>query len=181
MKLKTGLKTLIALSVVGIAIAILLIFTCPFAGQIAFSTLVRQVPMEHPAGTGGHPQQLDPKLEKPHGGVEKHSVQKPHEAIAEHRDEPKRLSVHLMVIPNVRSYPVEETQLLGIEVSPIGIIVLLLLIALCHLILRQRPLSLFGYTVSPKAMGVTVFLITLWNLVFATFLLGVEVFQLKEL
>ena len=86
-----------------------------------------------------------------------------------------------MMIPNVRSYPVEETQLFGIEVSPIGIIVLLLLIALCLLILRQRPVSLLGYTLSPKAMGVTVFLITLWNLVFATFLLGIEVFQLKEL
>jgi hypothetical protein len=168
MKLKTGLKTLVALSVLGIAIATLLIFTCPFAGQIAFSTLVRQVPMEHQEG---------------HEDVKVHpgAVQKPHNVVAEHRDEAKRLAVHLMVIPNVRSYPVEETQLFGIEVSPLGTIVLLLLITLCVLILLQRPVSLLGYTLSPKAMGVTVFLITLWNLVFAAFLLGIEVFQLKEL
>lgn len=167
MKLRTGLKTLIVISVVGIAIATLLIFTCPFAGQIAFSTLVRQVPMEHPTGTEKHSQQHGAEVQKPLVGVEKH--------------ESKGLTVHLMVIPDVRSYPVEETQLFGIEVSPLGIIILLLLFALCLLILRQRPVSLFGYTLSPKAMGMSVLLITLWNLVFAAFLLGVEVFQLKEL
>jgi len=40
MKLRTGLKTLTALSLAGIAVAILLVFTCPFAGVISFSTLV---------------------------------------------------------------------------------------------------------------------------------------------
>jgi len=132
MKLRTGLKALIGISVLGIAVGVLLIYTCPFAGQIAFSTLVREVPTEHGGGL-------------------------------------------------VRSYPVKETKLFGIEVSPLGIIVLLVLIALCFLILRQRSLNFFGYTVTPKAMGVTIFLITLWNLVFAAFLLGVEVVQLKEL
>lgn len=39
MKLRTGLKVLIGLSVLAIAVAILLTYTCPFAGQIAFSTL----------------------------------------------------------------------------------------------------------------------------------------------
>lgn len=132
MRLRTGLKALIGISVLGIAVAVLLIYTCPFAGQIAFSTLVREVPTEHGGGL-------------------------------------------------VRSYPVKETKLFAVEVSPLGIIVLLVLIALCFVILRQRPLNLFGYAVTPKAMGVTIFLITLWNLLFSAFLLGVEVVQLKEL
>lgn len=42
MKPRTGLKWLIGLSVVGIGIATVLIFTYPFAGVISFSTLVRQ-------------------------------------------------------------------------------------------------------------------------------------------
>lgn len=42
MKLKTGLKTLMGLSVVGAAIGTVLIFTCPFAGVISFNTLVRE-------------------------------------------------------------------------------------------------------------------------------------------
>ena len=197
MKLRTGLKALIGFSVLGIAIAIFLIYTCPFAGQIAFSTLVRQVPMEHSPGEVGHSQEHGAQVEKPHGGVEQHregegeqheemkahpeAAQKPHEAMSEGHKEGGGLKVHLMVIPDVRSYPVKETKLFGIDVSPLGIIVLLLLIALCFFILRQRPLNLFGYSVTPKAMGVTAFLITLWNLVFAAFLLGVEVVHLKEL
>lgn len=224
MKLRTGLKALIGLSVLGIGVAILLVYTCPFAAQIAFSTLVRQVPMEHGSGAAGPSQQHGGEMQKPqgeveqhkegggehheaakahpeaaqkpHGGMEKHegmkeerledvkadseSVQKPHEAVAEHHDE-KGLSLHLMVTPNVRSYPVKETKVFGIEVSPLGIIVLLVLIGLCFLILRQRSSNLFGYTVTPKALGVTVFLGVLWNLVFAAFLLSVEVVQLKEL
>ncbi|MFQ5657811.1 MAG: hypothetical protein ACE5G5_09745 [Candidatus Methylomirabilales bacterium] len=42
MSIKTGLKWLIGLSVVGITIATVLILTCPFAGVISFSTLVRE-------------------------------------------------------------------------------------------------------------------------------------------
>ena len=42
MKIRTGLRWLIGLSGVGIAIATVLIFTCPFAGVISFSTLVRE-------------------------------------------------------------------------------------------------------------------------------------------
>ena len=95
----------------------------------------------------------------------------------EHHDEGKGL----MVVPNVRSYPVKEKKLFGVEVSPLGIVTLLLLIALCFLILRQRPLSLFGHTVTLNALGIIAFLIPLWNLVFAAFLIGVEIFQLKEL
>ena len=197
MRLRTGLRVLIGLSVLGVAVATLLIFTCPFAGQIAFSTLVRQVPMEHSAEFGEHSQQHSAEVQTPQAGVKKHgegeeghheevkghpeAVQKPHEAVAEPREAGKGLAVHLMVIPKVRTYPVKETKLFGIEVSPVGIIVLLLLIALCSLILRQRPLRLFRYTVTPRAMGVTIFLITLWNLVVAAFLLGVEVVQFKEL
>jgi len=86
-----------------------------------------------------------------------------------------------MVIPHVRTYPVKETKLFGLEVSLLGILVLLLLIALCFLLLRQRPLRLLGYTVTPKAMGMTVVLITLWNLLVAAFLLGVEIVRFKEL
>ena len=197
MRLRTGLKALIGISVVGVAVAIFLIYTCPFAGQIVFSTLVRQVPMEHHEGAGEHPQPQGAEMQKPPGGVEQHkedegerheemkahteAAQKPHEAVAEGHKETEGLKVHLMVIPNVQSYPVKETKLFGFNVSLLGIIVLLLLIALCFFILRQRPLNLFGYSVTPKAMGITVFLITLWNLVFAAFLLGVEVVQLKEL
>ncbi len=196
-KLRTGLKASIGFSVLGIAVATFLIYTCPFAGQIAFSTLVRQVPMEHATGAGEQSQQHAVEPPKSHGAVEEHregkgerheevrghpeAVQKPDEAVAEPHEEKKGLTVHLMVIPNVRSYPVTETKLFDINVSPLGILVLLLLIALCLLILRQRPLSLFGHAVTPKVMGVTVFLITLWNLVFAAFLLGVEVVQLNEL
>lgn len=191
MKLRAGLKVLIGLSVLGIAVAILLIYTCPFAGQIAFSTLVRQVPMEHGSGAAGPSQQHSAEMQKPDAGVEKHEkgreaakghpdpAQKPHEPTVEHREGWK--GVHLMFDPNVRSYPVKETKLFGIDVSPLGIIVLLLLIALCFLILRQRPVSLFGYVVTPRVMGVTGLLISLWNLVFAAFLLGVEVVYLKEL
>lgn len=191
MKLRTGLKVLIGLSVLGIAVAILLIYTCPFAGQIAFSTLVRQVPMEHGSGAAGPSQQHSAEMQKPDAGVEKHEkgqeaakghpdpTQKPHEATVENREGWK--GVHLMFNPNVRSYPIKETKLFGIDVSPLGIVVLLLLIALCFFILRQQPLRMFGYSVTPKAMGITVFLITLWNLVFAAFLLGVEVVQLREL
>jgi len=197
MKLRTGLKALIGISVLGIGVAVLLIYTCPFAGQIAFSTLVREVPMEHDAGAAGHTQQHGTEAEKPHEGMEKHqgvkekrhedvqahseAAQKPHAAVAERHKESEGLKVHLMVIPDVRSYPVKETKLFGIDVSPLGIIVLLLLMALCFFILGQRPLNLFAYSVTPKAMGVAVLLITLWNLIFAAFLLGVEVVQLKEL
>lgn len=191
MKLRTGLKVLIGLSVLGIAVAILLIYTCPFAGQIAFSTLVRQVPMEHGSGAAGPSQQHSAEMQEPDAGVGKHEkgeeaakghpdpAQKPHEPTVEHREGWK--GVHLMFDPNVRSYPVKETKLFGIDVSPLGIMILLLLIALCTLILKQRPLGLFGYTVTPKAMGVAVILITVWNLFFAAFLLGVEVVHLKEL
>lgn len=219
MKLRTGLKALIGISILGIGVAILLIYTCPFAGQIAFSTLVRQVPMEHHEGGGTHSQQHGKEMQegeakqhmgsggepheemkahpepaqKPHGEAEhedmkeethretKSQAEKPREAMAGHDAEEKGFMVDLMVIPNVRSYPVKETKVFGIEVSPLGIIVLLVLIALCFLILRQRSLNLFRYTVTPKTMGVTVLLATLWNLVFAAFLLGVEVVQLKEL
>lgn len=195
MRLRTGLKVLIGLSVLGVAVALLLTFTCPFAGQIAFSTLVRQVPMEHPAGAGEPSQQHWVEVKKPHGGVQKHKkekeehheaaqgqvIEKPHEAVTEHREERKGLTVHLMVIPHVRTYPVKETKLFGLEVSLLGILVLLLLIALCFLLLGQRPLRLLGYTVTLRAMGITVVLINLWNLIFAAFLLGVEVVQFKEL
>lgn len=198
MKLRTGLQTLIGLSVLGVALAILLIFTCPFAGQIAFSTLVHQVPMEHGAGAGGplkHPArepQRHPGASVEAEGAEKaghhedakghpETVREGHETAAGHHEDKKGLSVHLMVVPNVLAYPVTETKVFGINVSPLGIIVLLFVIALCCLILRQRPVSLFGYVVTPKAMGVTVALVTVWNLVFAAFLLGVEVFQLREL
>jgi len=151
--------------------------------------------MEHPAGAGEPSQQHCVEVQKPHGGVQKHEeekeerheaaqgqvIEKPHEAVTEHREERKGLTVHLMVIPSVRTYPVKETKLFGLEVSLLGILVLLLLIALCFLLLRQRPLRLLGYTVTLRAMGITVVLITLWNLLVAAFLLGVEVVQLKEL
>jgi len=198
MKLRTGLESLIGLSVLGIAVAVFLIYTCPFAGQISFSALVREVP--HGGEHQEDQQKHDPKAQTPSGRAEEHPKEhekkgehqegakahpepgpKPHESAAKPHEDKEGLSIHFMAVPNVRQYPAKETKVFAIDVNPIGIITLLLLIGLCVLILRQQPLHLFGYTVTPKAMGATVFLITLWNLVFAAFLVGVEVFQFREL
>jgi len=190
MRLRTGLKALIGLSVLGIGVAIFLIYTCPFAGQIAFSTLVRQMPMGHSPHVEEHPQHPSGKTQEPHKGKGEgpegmgghpEVAQQPHGAEAEHPEKGEGLMVGAMAVPDVRSYTVEETKLFGVEVSVLGIGVLLLLIAFCLLILRQRPLSLFGHKVTPTALGIIVSLMTLWNLVFAAFLGGVEVIQLKEL
>jgi len=140
MKLRTGLKILIGLSVVGIAVAIVLIFTCPFAGVISFSTLVRE----------GTPQY-------------------------------EELTVHATAVPGVRELPAKVLPLFGTEVSFLGILVLLALIFLAWLILRGKSLNLFGYRMSPQFMGLGILLVTLWNVLFATFLIGVEVIALKEL
>lgn len=140
MKIKTGLKWLIGLSGVGILIATVLILTCPFAGVISFSTLVRE-------GT------------------------KSYEA----------LTVHATAIPGVRELPAKVMPLFGGEVSFLGIVVLLGVIVLSWLILRGRRLHLFGYQITPQFMGLGILLITIWNLVFAAFLVGVEVIALKEL
>lgn len=180
MTLRTGLKTLIGLSVLGIGIAVFLIYTCPFVGQIAFSAGVRQVPMEHSAGEKAHAGQPAGTAEEAH--KEKGAEAKDHtQAAAEDRDEHKGFSVHFMMVPNVRSYPVKPMPVVGIDVSPLGIPTLLVVIALSVIILRQRTWSLFGHRVTPQAMGIMLFLITVWNLVFAAFLLGVEVVQFREL
>lgn len=140
MKLRTGLKALIGLSVVGIAIATVLIFTCPFAGVISFSTLVRE-------GTPSY-------------------------------DE---LTVHATALPGVRELPAKILPLFGTEVSFLGVVVLLAVIVLAWFILKGKSLTLFGYRMAPQFMGLAILLITLWNVVFATFLIGVEVIALKEL
>ena len=140
MKIRTGLKWLIALSLVGIVIAAVLIFTCPFAGVISFSTLVRE----------GTPQY-------------------------------EELTVHATALPGVRELPAKVLPLFGTEVSFLGIVVLLAVIVLAWLILKGKSLTLFGYRMSPQFMGLAILLITLWNVVFATFLIGVEVVALKEL
>jgi hypothetical protein len=173
--LRTGLKTLIGLSVVGIGIGVLLIYTCPFVGRIAFSAGVRQVPMEH-AGGGEH-------ARRPGVGAEEAHKETPDraQAAAGHPDEHKRFNVHFTMIPNARRYPLKETNVAGVEVAPLGILALLVVIALSVLILRQRPWSLFGHRVTPQAMGMMLLLITAWNLVVAAFLLGVEVVQFREL
>ncbi|MGQ0715615.1 MAG: hypothetical protein ACT4PJ_18100 [Gemmatimonadaceae bacterium] len=177
---RTGLKTLIGLSVLGIGVAIFLIYTCPFAGQLAFSTRVRQVPMQHDAGAATHAAQPGGGAEDAH--KEKTGEAKDHAQVtAEHREEHKRFSVHFMMIPGVRSYPIKETKVVGIDVSPLGIVTLLVVIALSVLILRRRTWSLFGYRVTPQTMGLMVFLITVWNVAFAAFLLVVETVQLREL
>jgi len=168
MRLRTGLKALVGLSAVGVAVAILLIFTCPFGGHIAFSTLVRQVHTEHGDATEQHAQEH-------HGAApEGHTA-------AEHHEAYNGLTVHFMVIPGVRANPVQETKVFGIEVAPLGILVLLSIIALSYLILRQQRWSVLGCSVTPRSMGIAVFLVTLWNVVFAAFLLVVEIVQLKEL
>lgn len=140
MRIKTGIKWLIALSVVGIVIATVLIFTCPFAGVISFSTLVRQ----------GTPQY-------------------------------EELTVHATAIPGVRALPAKQLDLFGSEVSFLGIVMLLVVILLSWLILKGKTLSLFGYRMGPQFMGLGILLITLWNLIFGAFLIGVEVIALKEL
>jgi hypothetical protein len=117
MKLRTGLKALIGISILGIAIAIFLIYTCPFAGQLAFSALVRQVPAEHGAGHQEHPQKQGDKERMRDAGMQKHGEMQGHsEAVQmqEHRDAMAKghekseegLMVDMMVIPNVRSYPI---------------------------------------------------------------------------
>jgi hypothetical protein len=188
MSLRRGLHALMGVSALGVAVAIFLIFTCPFAGRIAFSALVRQVPMAHQAGGEKHVQPPQVERHEPHGekpppamqGLPE-ATQQPHAAGGGHHEASPGFSVHLMVVPEVQAYPAQETKIVSLDVSILGILVLLLLIALCWLILRQRPLRLLGYAVTPKAMGITVFLLLLWNLVFAGFLLGVEAVQFKEL
>jgi hypothetical protein len=185
MKLGTGLKALIGLSILGIAIAIFLIYTCPFSGRLAFAALVRQVPhAEHP-GHGAEQKvegQPGPHLGPHEKKAEPHErAGAPHAQPAPARREEKGLSVHFMAVPGVRRYPAQETEVFGVEVNPIGIAVLLVLIGLCALILRQRPLRLFGRTLTPKTMGVAVLAITLWNLAFAAFLLWVEIYVFREL
>ena len=140
MKLRTGLKWLIGLSVIGIAIATVLIFTCPFAGVISFSTLVRE-------GTGSY----------------------------------EELTVHATALPGVRELPAKVLPLFGTEVSFLGIVILLAVILLAWLILKGKCLTLFGYRISQQFMGLGILLITMWNVVFGTFLIGVEVIALKEL
>jgi hypothetical protein len=140
MKLRTGLKILIGLSVVGIIIATVLIFTCPFAGVISFSTLVRE-------GMGSY----------------------------------EELTVHATALPGVRELPAKVLPLFGTEVSFLGILVLLAVILLARLILKGKSLTLFAYAMGPQFMGLAILLITPWNLIFGTFLIGVEVIALKEL
>ncbi len=139
MKLKTGLKTIIGLSVVAIAVAIFLVFTCPFAGVITFNTLVRE-------GT--------------------HSFD--------------QLTLHATAIPGVRNLPAKQAGVFGTEVSLLGILVLVGVIALCAAILKGQRFSLFGYLITPQLMGLAVLLVTMWNIVFSAFLIAIEVLVLKE-
>lgn len=168
MTVRTGLKSIIAISALGIGIAVFLMLTCPFAGQLAFSAQVRQTSAQHAVPTEGHGARED--AHEPKSG----SMSEPH-------DEHHGFSVHLMMVPGVRKLPVKETKVAGFEVSALGIVILLLVIALCIGILQRRSWNLFGVPVTPQAMGAMVFLITLGNLMFAVFLLGVEVIQFREL
>lgn len=140
MRIRTGLKALILLAALAIGIGVLLVLTCPFAGVISFSTLVRE-------GTPSY----------------------------------ETLTVHATVIPGVRALPARVLPLFGSEVSFLGIAVLLGPIGLCTLVLRQRTVSIAGVPVTPRAMGLTILGITVWNLLFAAFLIGVEILALKEL
>jgi hypothetical protein len=186
MQLRTGFKALIGVSVVGVAMAIFLIFTCPFAGQIAFNALVRQAPMA--PHEGGHAQQHSAEQHSPHGDMPQHTTQGTHGATepahaagAVQHGEHTGFSVHLMVVPGVQAYPAQETKVVSVDVSWLGVLVLLILIALCWRLLQQRPVQLWQYTVTPTTLGRMVVLITLWNFVFAAFLFGVEAVQFNEL
>jgi hypothetical protein len=169
MRIRTGLKALIATSVLGMAVSFLLFFTCPFAGQLAFIAQVREMHME-PA-----PHDASPGHEAPHA-AEPSALQ-----AAPAREAPGGLSVHFMFDPKARTYPAQETRILSIEVSLLGIVVLLVLSALAIQILRQRPVNLFGYLVVPRAMAALIVLLTVWNVLFAAFLLGVEALRFREL
>lgn len=140
MRLRTGLKAMIGLAAAGIAVAILLVFTCPFAGVISFNTLVRE-------GTKSYEQ----------------------------------LTVHATAIPGVRNLPAKQAGVFGSEVSFLGIVVLLGVIVLCAAILKGTRVNLFGYQITPQLMGLAVLLVTIWNVVFAAFLISVEIFALKEI
>jgi uncharacterized membrane protein len=140
MRIKTGLKTMIGLAAAGIAVAILLVFTCPFAGVISFNTLVRE-------GTASYAE----------------------------------LTVHATAIPGVRNLPAKQASVFGSEVSFLGILVLLGVIALCVAILKGRRVSVFGYPITPQFMGLAVLLVTIWNVVFSAFLIAIEVLVLKEI
>ncbi len=141
MRIKTGLKAMIGLAAAGIAVAILLVFTCPFAGAISFNTLVRE--------GGGHAYE--------------------------------RLTVHATAIPGVRNLPAKQAGVFGSEVSFLGILVLLGVIALCVAILKGKRLNLFGYPIAPQFMGLVVLLVTIWNVVFSAFLIAIEILVLKEI
>lgn len=77
--------------------------------------------------------------------------------------------------------PAKVLPLFGTEVSFLGVVVLLVTILLAWLILKGKSLTLFGYRMTPQFMGLGILLITIWNVVFGTFLIGVEVIALKEL
>jgi hypothetical protein len=188
MSLRRGLQGLIGLSALGIAVALFLIFTCPFAGQLAFGALMRQVPMAHSSGAEEHGGQHRAEMPTPHEETEKQAGQGPHtpaetahQAVANHHGDRQGLSVHLMVLPGVRGYPIQETRIVSVDISSLGIVVLLLLIALSLLLLRQRPVVVLGHTVTSKTIGVMVVLITWWNLLVALFLVGVEAIHFREL
>jgi hypothetical protein len=158
MHIRTGLKALIATSVLGMVVSILLFFTCPFAGQLAFIAQVREMHTEQaPHAAEPHALQAAPAGEAPGG-----------------------LSMHFMFDPKARTYPAHETRILSIEVSLLGIVVLLVLSALAGQILRQRPVNLFGYLVVPRALAALIVLLTVWNVLFAAFLLGVEALRFRE-
>jgi hypothetical protein len=179
MTLRSGLRALIGLSGLGVAVAWLLVFTCPFGAQLAFIARVHQAPMaQH--GEHAEPEHETGKAEHPEAGHPE-AARQPRGAPAEPGEGKHGFAVHLMVVPGVRGYPVVETKLLSLEVSWLGIVVLLVVMALCWLILRQRSWRLLGYTVSPKAMGAAVLALTLWDLLFALWLLAVEVVQFQEL
>jgi hypothetical protein len=173
MRIRTGLKVLIASSVLGIAISVLLFFTCPFAGQLAFGAQVREMHAEQ-APAHGAPQSAH-EAQSP-AAADPHAQQEP-----QAKEQPQGLSVMFMFDPKVRSYPAQETRVLGIEVSLVGIAVLLVLSALAVQILRQRPVNLFGHLVISRAMAALIVLIAAWNVIFAAFLLGVEAFGFREL
>ena len=140
MTLRTGLKAMIGLAAAGIAVAVLLMFTCPFAGVISFNTLVRE-------GTNSYGE----------------------------------ITVHATAIPGVRNLPAKQAGVFGSEVSFLGIVVLLGVMALCAVILKGKRFKLFGCPVTPQLMGLAVFLLTIWNVAFSAFLIAVEIFALKEI
>lgn len=126
MKLRTGLKALVGISLFGIPLAIYEIVTCPLAALLSFTIAERVGASDHQG----------------HGAP----------------------------ISTLRGFPVDKSEVFHVEASFLVIPVFLAVIVFGFLILRQRRFHIIGVPITPQLMGLVVFLIGAWNLLFSGFL-----------